>query len=101
MISCVAPTLRNGSARRIAVSRPSRNRLSSLLELRLAPLERGGQAVLLGALAEFGADLGGRGIERRYHVHAGLHGVAESRRVSAAIDRELGGGERLGRDVRH
>ena len=71
-----------------------------LLELLLAPGERGLEAVLGLDRVELLADLGGRRIERRQHVEAGIERVAEARRIEPAVDRELGGRERLGRDQR-
>src|SRR5262249_25269313 len=75
--------------------------LRSCFELSLAPFQRGSQSLLAGKLAELCPDLGLRGIERRDHVHASLHRVAKAGGVRTAIDRELGGGKRLGGDQRH
>src|SRR5215813_2902384 len=70
-------------------------------ELGRAPLERGAQAFLLSDLVELHPDIGPRRIERRQHVEPGTDRIAKARRVGAAVDRELGSGQRLGSDQRH
>ena len=49
-----------------------------LLELRAPPFQRGLETVAASDLLERIADLGGRRIERRADVEAGLDGVAET-----------------------
>ena len=71
-----------------------------LLQLLLAPRQRGLEAVPGADGVEFLADLGLRRIERRQHVEAGVQRIAETRGIEPAIDRELGGGERFRRDQR-
>src|SRR5262249_61460685 len=65
-------------------------RRQSFLELRLAPGERGLEALLSSDLVELLADLGGLRIERRQHVEAGVERGAEARRVKSAVNRKLG-----------
>src|SRR5262249_22295304 len=69
---------------------------SLVLDLRGPPGGRGLRPIRssdpLDSLAAFG---GGR-VERRAYVGARLQRIAETGDVGAAVDRELGGGERLG-----
>src|SRR5262249_56555649 len=74
---------------------------SLVLELRATPGERGLKSIPASDLLEFLADFGRGRVERRAYVEARLQRIAETGDVGAAVDRELGGGERLGCDQRH
>src|SRR5262244_2293505 len=74
---------------------------SFVLELRAPPGERGFESVPASDLFEFLANFGRGRVERRAHVEARLQRIAETGDVGAAVDRELGSGERLGCNQRH
>src|SRR5262249_32024400 len=65
-------------------------------ELGRTPPERRAQAFLLADLVELHPDVGPRRIEWRQHVEPGTDRIAEARRVGAAVDRQLGSGQRFG-----
>jgi hypothetical protein len=70
----------------------------SLQELGVSPFERGLEPVLGPDGFELPADLGGGRVERGDHVETCLQGIVEACSFDPAIDGELGGGQRLGRD---